>query len=332
MAETRITDVVVPEVFAPYIQEQSILKNAFIQAGVLVRSSAIDSLIAGGGETFNIPFFKELSGDSEVPSETVAVTINNITTGKQIGRRQFRAKSWGSNDLAAALAGSDPIAAIGNQVSTFWAADLQKNVVNSIKGVIADNVANDSGDLVVDIAIEDGDSATSANKFSTAEAHNALFKMGDKFDKFAALCVHSVVYHQMVDNNMIDYSPDSEQKFTIPMFQGLRVIVDDNVPVVAGGTSGYKYYSIFFESGAFTYGENNASIIPVETDRIKDKGMGIDVLHTRKQFVVHPNGFAWQEDSVAGVSPTFAELATASNWDRTFEKKNIGMTVLITNG
>jgi hypothetical protein len=332
MTETRIADIIIPEVFADYMAERSLATNRFYSSGVLVTDPLITQKLSGGGETFNIPFWKDLSGDDDIPSETVATPVNSIGTDKQIARRQLREKAWGSNDLAAVLAGADPYEAIGNRVTQYWDTRMQENVLAVAKGVIADNVANDDEDMVVDIAIDDGDSATSANKISATETINAVMKQGDRFDEIVAIGVHSAVFKTMLGNDLIDYVTESDSSLRIPTYMGLRVIIDDGLPVEEGGTSGFKYTSLLFKAGAFAYGESNTGIIPVEVDRDPSLGFGRDLLYTRKQFAIHPAGFAWQEADVDGVVPTNAELATATNWNRVYELKNTGFVALISNG
>ena len=43
---------------------------------------------------------------------------------------------------------------------------------------------------------------------------------------------------------------------------------------------------------------------------------------------MHPAGFQWSEGSVAGDSPTIAELELAANWNRVVERKAVGVAFL----
>ena len=53
MAEVRVTAVVVPEIFAPYVRTLTEQKTALIDSGVVVRDPALDGLLAGGGRAGN---------------------------------------------------------------------------------------------------------------------------------------------------------------------------------------------------------------------------------------------------------------------------------------
>lgn len=332
MAETRITDVITPEVFAPYITERSLNQNRFAQAGVMVPNGQLSALLGGGGKTFNLPYWKDLTGDTDIPSETVDTTVNAIATDKMIARRQFREKAWGANDLSAALAGSDPFEAIGARVAGFWAKGMESLLLYTLRGVFAGNAKDNSSDLIVDISTETGLSATSANKISAKKTIEAVMKQGDMFDEIVAMALHSVVYQTLVENDLIDYVADSNGRLTIPTYMGLRLIVSDNMPVIAGTTNGYKYHSYLFKAGAVAYGENPSMITPVETYRNPKKGGGMDELYTRRQFAIHPLGFAWAMASDTGVSPTDANLYHEDSFNRVYDKKNTGVVALISNG
>lgn len=331
--ETRIADIVEPEVFAPYIMERSLNQNRFFQAGVIQDSQQIANLLAGGGKIFTLPYWKDLSGATDVPSETVETEINNISSDKMIARRQIREKAWGSNDLSAAIAGADPYAAIGDRVSGFWAKADENALLYTLRGVFAGNVKDNASDLVVDISVASGTDTTSANKISAKKSIEAVMKMGDAFEEIIAVAVHSVVYQTLIENDLIDFVADSEGKLTIPTYMGLRLVVSDNLPVITGSGIATKYHSYFFKSGAVGYGQNSGgSIIPVEVARNPGIGGGTDVLYTRKQFALHPLGFSWAMASDTGITPTDANLIHEDSWNRVYDKKNTGVVAVISNG
>jgi hypothetical protein len=145
----------------------------------------------------------------------------------------------------------------------------------------------------------------------------------------------------MVDNDDITFERPSQTDPNIPIsaggsvpyFLGKRVIVDDSMPVVAGSTSGFKYVSALFGEGVIGYGEN-LPLVPAEVYRRPDQGNGggIEQLWERKSWAVHPFGYKFNSASVAGQSPTLAELALAANWTRVVQRKNVPLSFLITNG
>ena len=57
---TQVADVVVPEIFTPYARQVTEEKTRIIQAGVAVRDAEFDGMLAGGGNTFDVPSFRDL--------------------------------------------------------------------------------------------------------------------------------------------------------------------------------------------------------------------------------------------------------------------------------
>lgn len=332
MAETKIANVIIPEVFGPYVMERSLNQNRFYASGIMTQVPQLAGFLANGGKTFNVPYWKDLSGSLDVPSETVDITVNDIASDKMVAIRQVREKAWGANDLSAMFAGDDPYQAIANRVTGFWAKAMEDLLLYSIRGVIADNVANDSSSLVVDISTEDGNNATAANLISATKTIETIMKMGDEFGNMTAVAMHSAVYATLLKNDLIDFVQDSTQTLQIPTYMGLRIIVSDNMYKVAGGTSGYKYHTYFFRSGAIGYGEYAGPIKPVEVLREPKRGAGVDILIMRKQFIIHPLGFSWVKSTNTAITPADADLYATTSWDRLYNVKNTGVVCLVTNG
>jgi hypothetical protein len=140
---TIIADVVVPRIFTPYVQQLTEEKTALIQAGALARDAALDDMLAGGGLTFDVPSWKDLTNDADnVSSDTGGDSVPaKIGTSNEVAVRLSRNKSWSAADLAAALAGSDPMNAIANRVAYYRARRLQAAFVATMTGVFADNAA-----------------------------------------------------------------------------------------------------------------------------------------------------------------------------------------------
>jgi hypothetical protein len=312
-------------------------KTAFYESGVIVRNPLLDSFAMAAGKTAELPFWNDLDASSEpnLSDDTATLaTPDEILQGEQIARKLFVNNGWKEADLAGELAmGGTAMEQVRARVDTYWRRQWQRRLVAATVGLLADNVANDSGDMVFDASIEDGDNATAANLFSRSNFTAAAFTLGDMFDVTGAVAMHSVVYKRAVDNDDIEFIPDSQGNMTIPTYLGKRVIVDDGMTVVAGGTSGFKYTTILFGAGAFGWGEGMPHI-PTEIQRQESAGNGggIETLWSRKTWLLHPFGYQFTSASVAGVSPTLAEYQNAANWDRVIERKNVPLAFLVTNG
>lgn len=336
MAVTQIVDIIVPEIFTDYTQILTTERSAFIQSGVVETSPFFDNLLVGGGTTFNMPHFNDLDDTESNVSTDEDAGVNDMTplktgTGREISIRLSRNQGWSSADLAAALAGADPMESIASRVANYWIRQAQRIIIASIQGVIADNIANDSGDMVNDITAGGG-AVTVVNLFSAEAFIDAIQTMGDAGEDLVAVAVHSVVFRRMQKNNLIDFIPDSNGVINIPTFLGRRVIVDDGLPVVANGPN-FEYSSYLFGAGSIASGVGQAQVpTAVEREERAGKGGGIETLHNRVEWLYHPRGMQFIDAGIAKTSPTNAELAAAAQWNRAFERKLVKLAELRTNG
>jgi len=336
MAVVRLTDVIEPAVWASYGEVNSPELTAFLTSGVVARSAQLDAYAEGPSLTGHLPFWLDLDAEVEPnysnddPSDLATVT--GITTDEMAFRKSYLNKGWGSMDLVNELIAEDPLAAIRARVSTYWLRRLQRRVIAITRGVLAENIAVDGSDMVIDISTEDGNNATLANRFSSDAFVDAAYTMGDRAGGFVAMAVHSMVMNRMVKNDDIDFVADSAGKLTIPYYKGKYVVVDDNMPVIAGTTSGYRYVSALFTAGFIGMGVGTPKV-PVEVERVaaSGNGGGEERFWNRKTWLLHPVGHDWVEGSLVEKSPTEADLMLAAHWDRIYERKLVGVAFLITN-
>jgi hypothetical protein len=343
---TLVSDVVVPAVFTPYVQQLTQEKARIVQSGIASRSPTLDEFLDGGGITFNLPSFRDLDSDADRVSSAVshfsleAPTVSGsgtivldplpfkIQTSQEIAVRLSRNASWSSMDLTAALAGEDPMGAIADRVAYYWARRMQAAFVSTMNGVIADNTANDAGDYTNNIsgaAFIDG-----VTNFSAEAFIDAALTMGDSMEELTGVLVHSVVYARMQKNNLIDFIPDSNGVVNIPTFLGREVIVDDGLPV-----TGAVYDSWLFGSGAVQLGMS-APKVGTEVTRLAGAGNGggQEVLYNRNEWIIHPTGHAYTGTSPNGGPANGSganNLGVAGSWNRVYStRKQIKFARLVT--
>ena len=324
MAKVQIIDVIEPKVFAPYVSLRTLKRSALFQSGIAVRDPRVDALARQGGRTFNMPFWNPLTGNSEILSDTLALTPSKVGTGQDISVLNLRGKSWKVNDLAEVVAGDDPVAAIANGIADFWAADMQDTLNAMLTGVFTGPLASSH---MKDISVTDAATATSANKISAQAMLAATFLLGDRQGELTGMITHSAILQEMINQSLIIYDADPETGVAVPSYLGRRVIVDDDALAIPT-TNGFKFYTILFAAGSIRFGEGTPKKA-FEADR--DVLFGDDILVTRRHFILHPSGVAFT-GTFAGATPTNAELANPSSWTKVYENKMIRMVALVTNG
>ena len=330
MATLR-SDVIIPEVFTPYVLEQTTLRDAFLASGVVQPMAELNA--TEGGDYVNIPFWKaNLTGDFEVLSDSTSLTPGKITADKQVGVILHRGRAFESRDLAALAAGADPMAAIGAKVADYVANQRQKDLIKCLEGVFGGLTSN-TGAAFIDVSFD----KTGQTALGPRQVAKARALLGDQGDKLVAVAFHSAVYYDLVERKAIDYVTNVEARgggtvattgiapviagsvmgaygeVSVPTYMGLRVIVSDDL---APTSTNYPVY--FFTQGAIASGEQMG--MQTETDRdilAKSDAMSID-LH----YVYHPVGAKW---TVGTTNPTQAALATIGNWTKVYETKNLGI-------
>lgn len=336
MATTQLADIIDVTVFQDLPAVNGPEKTAFFQSGIVTRNALLDGLAGMAGKTAELPFWKDLDGSVETNYSTDDPTDigvpQKVTQGEQIARKAFVNQGWSTSDLASELAlGAKAMDHIRARTDKYFERQWQRRLIAASNGVLADNVANDSGDMVIDVASESIAGQDATTLFNRDAVTDAVYTMGDAGQDLGAISVHSAVMSQMVKNDDIVYIPDSMGQLTIPTYMGLRVIVDDGLTITAGTTDGFKYTSVLYGQGAFGYGKGGAETpVEVEREAAQGEGGGIETLWVRDTWLLHPFGFQ-NTGTPAGVSFTQAELATAAVWDRVVERKNVPLAFLITN-
>lgn len=333
MGYVAISDVIVPSVFAAYVQTLTEEKTKLIRSGGMVMDPAFSEKLQGGGLTFSAPSWKDLDNTAANQSSDnsgASATPLNIGTFAEIFPRVNRNQVWGAMDLAGELAGSDPMVAIGVRVAEYWARELQRTALAILKGLFADNVANDSGDMVKDIS--GGGYSAGVTDFSAEAFIDMLDTIGDSEEDILIVVMHSKVFNRARKNNLIDFVSDSvnPNAAKIPTFLGRIVLVDDTMPK---STNIYTTYAL--GAGFLRMGETTPRV-PVAVDRneLQGNGGGSEFLVTRKEFAIHPRGFAYVGTSPNG-GPTNGtganEFGATASWDRRVpERKQAKACALVT--
>jgi hypothetical protein len=335
MALTQLADLIEPSVFKDYIALRTTELSALFQSGIVVPDPEIDELASSKGKTFNMPFFNDLASDeANVGTDTTGTaTPKKITASQDVSVKHIKNQGWSSADINLAIVGEDPMIVIGDRVAGYWSRVLQKSLISSIRGVIADNVANDSSDMVYTIANDLASAVTAAEKISANAVIQAKATMGDATGQLAAIAMHSVVYHTLLDLDVITFiKPSDPSLAAIPTYMGMQVIVDDGLPAIAG-TNRITYHTYLFGRASVGWGEGDPRVpVEVEREAAQGNGEGVETLWSRRHYILHPRGVKFTNSSVAGNSPTDTELLNAANWDRVYDRKLIRVACLQTNG
>lgn len=308
MPVTKIEDVIVPEIFNPYMIQKAVEKNAFLQSGIATPDPSI--VLGHGGRTINIPHWKNLSGTAEVLSDTTGLTVNKVDTFADVAAIHARGVAYGFNGLAALLAGDDPAGVIATKLADNWNTEIQKILSATLDGIFGLEAMAGSV-LDKSTAVLDSDTMV-----------DAMFLLGDNFQNITAIAMNSAVLAKLQKLDLLDKNVmPSQTGIPIPSYMGKRIIVDDAIAPSTGNV--FPIY--FFGAGAFAYNENvDFATIKHDEDILEDN----TYIASRRSFTLHPRGVAWI-GTPAGATPSNTELATATNWRLVDERKNVSISKLL---
>ncbi|MDD1966184.1 phage coat protein [Pseudomonas putida] len=319
MATTQLADIFVADYYGTIAPVNSPEKTAVFESGIIVKSPELDAIAQNGQGTSEISYWQDLDADEEPnisnDNPDDLGEVGKAEQGTMRARTLYLNKGYGVADLTSELANTEPMQHIRNRFGTYWTRRWQRYLLGAARGVIASNIANDAGDMVVDAG-----ATISAGAFQ-----DAAFTSGDAADVFSAIGVHSVVMNQMVKQDLIEYLRDSDGRIILATYLGKPVFMDDSLVYGAG-----RYLSVFFGQGAFGYGEGTPAV-PVELERKPGggNGGGAEVLWERKTFILQPAGFSWKGSNNQNLSPTATQYAAAANWERVFDRKQVPFAAVI---
>lgn len=325
-AYTAVSDVVVPAVFLPYVVERTAELSELVTAGIIDNDEQFATLAGQGGKTVDMPFWQDLAGDDQVIDDVNPLTTKKITASRDVAIISERGDAWKTNDLAKYLSGSDPMRVIGDLVADYWARKTQAMTISLLTGVF--KIASMAGNLLA-LHATAGAVDDTANTLNGRTFIQAVQKLGDAKSMLTAVIMHSAVEADLATRDLIDFVPDSQGNLTIRTFMGKRVIVDDGMPVeTINGAPVYTTY--IFGRGAIALGVAARDDTPLEggfgtwnLEFGREPLSGNSIMINRRRFLLHIRGAKWLGGTLAGKSPTNAELEASNNWLRVFEQKHM---------
>lgn len=334
MAVVALTNIYNPVTFGRRTQEAQLQLNRFLRSGVAVQDPLLAAQIAQGGNTGEVTRYKGLTfhePNYSTDNPATKSTPDNISNDKMRFRSAQRNNSWSTMDLARELALEDPVGAITGRIGAFWSQDDEQRLFSIFTGILADNVANDSGDMLINVATDAAAAVTDAERIGGGRVIDTLQTMGDHKDALKVLSIHSKIHARLQTQNLITFLPNNAQDIGFGTYMGKTLLVDDSLPAVAG-TNRITYTCIMFGGGCVGYADGKV-VTPSEFKRDPDAGNGggQDTIFSRVHNVMAPYGFDFTGASVAGQSATYAELKLAANWNRIDQRKNIPVAFIKVN-
>ena len=350
---TFLSNLVTRPEFLQYTAEGIFEQSKWIQSGIVQRNAALDA--RAGGTRVRVPFF-----DPIAPTETQILssgswngglgylTAQNVTADEQIMTLLHRGFAYAADDLSKLGSGADPLAHVRNQLSAainkLKTATLAAQLLGlfggiSGAGVLGPNQSNKS------FAGVPG-SMTEANFLNVGNVVGTKALLGERGDELDAIAMHSSVAYYLQQVGMLTFSSSVLSSGSgilwggggvgvtspeVATFAGLRVVIDDQLTALTGGTSTHakKYPVYLFKSGVVSEGIQQDLRLGADRNILSMQ----DILAVDYHYGYHITGTKW---NVAGDNPTNAattgNLADTASWSLVYSTtKQVPIARLLIN-
>ncbi len=357
---TRISGVFVPEVLTAQIAaEMDTRTNNLIRSGAVVVDPFLAAAAAQNkGSKITIPQYASYTAEDQIGSDTdpaqagASAAITGTPTAAQVNaagqsgvvqgllttnaRSSFevdvpmlrRVVNFSAMDLARAEANADPLGDVAVQAAEQIIKNQNAIIISSLQGVLADNIANDSSNMLEDEAAANTTTRSTAAGSETVLTRksviNAVADWGDYGNQAAALVMHSAVYYGLLSRDTTGFRQEGEQGF-VNTYMGIPIVLDDQMPQDPAGSGGaVRYITAVMAPGAVGFASIQSSPVLDRNERVGN-GWGQETLIVRRTDLVNPRGIDFR-GSASNVANTV--LDDAGSWDRLWQRKNVGISFI----
>lgn len=315
------------EVFQKYVDRiPNIHLNQLIKSGAIVARPELATAMSDqvGGNYLTTPLHGLIGGTPINYDGVQNITATSTKTFNHSRVVAGRAKAWTEKDFSYDITGGvDFMENVAAQVAEYWTEQDQKTLIAILAGVFS--MADTAGAAFVASHTHDVSAVTNTEGvlgYMDATTLNTGIQKaaGDHKGAFSLALMHSKVATDLENQNLLTYikynDKNGMQRDTnIATLNGRLVIVDDDMPVIAGtGGAADKYVTYVFGRGAIEY-TNCGAKVPAEMARDPYTNGGNDTLITRQRKCWAPYGISFTKADMSTLSPTDTELSNGANWE-----------------
>ena len=273
------------------------------------------------------------------------LTPQGTTADEQIMTLLHRGFSYAADDLSKLGSGADPLAHVRNQLS----AAINKLKTATLKAQLLGLFGGIAGAGILGPNQYDASGTTApteANYLSVGNLMQAKNLLGERGEEIDSIAMHSSVAYYLQQVGMLTFSTSAlaasgavewgaggvgVTQPEVGFFAGLRVVIDDQLTSLAGGTATHvvKYPIYMFKSGVISEGIQQDLRLAADRNILSMQ----DVIAVDYHYGYHIGGTKW---NVAGDNPTneatTGNLADTASWALAYSTtKMIPMVRLLVN-
>lgn len=308
MALTSYEDLVIQsKVLADYVDDLLPTKSALLNSSIIETNTALQKLASSGAYAIEMPVWGNLEGEADDTGKGFdgnKLEPTNITASSEVATRLLRAKAFGNVDFTDIMSNQNIMDKIANKIAGFWVNELQKTLLQLLKGVF--------GALGQTHTLDKSTAVIKPDDFI-----EAVSLLGDAGHRVSAIAMHSATFYKLISLQLIQYETTANKTISLPTFLGKQVIVDDAL-VDNGGV----FCTYLFGSGVISYANIE---VPHAIEFQREALGGSQTVTSRRGFIMHPKGVSFLKP--APLVKT-ADLANAANWQKARSDKEIALLCL----
>ena len=335
----KLQDVFNKNVVLSYQVKDNLQKSKFYTSGAFVSDSRLRPLLTSGSRTFEVPFIHPIDGNLEANyGNTIMTDIampRSIDASKSKGRIAFLNEGFVESRLLSYLTGKSPLQEIAKMIDGFWNTQMENRAIATVYGLLNYDHANGKK-LTTDIskATADESSGFDVNAFLDAEG-----SMHEMYQGKGIMIVHPAIATKMRKQRLVERVTTADDLKPIETYNG-RTVIQSTKGTTIGTGKNTKYITYLLGAGAFatdivTAGDD----LELERTANTGNGAGHRVLWTRRNALIHPQGFSFiAEDSTLtggtkneALSASWTDLQKADNWRMDGTVEELPLRFLITN-
>lgn len=308
--------------------------DTLLTSGVMKADAQIASIISKGSNKFSARYYKHLDAtqDMQIYNGEDNIEFDEVEGGEYFWAVYGRMKGWKARQFVDDFTGSDQMGYIVSQIAKYRSKQRQALLIKMLEGLFKIQTPEGWKLHTTDISTTTG--ANETNELGAGTIYEAITKAcGDNADGFKVVIMHSAVAAKLNVLKLLEFDKYTDNSgittdLRTATFNGMRVIINDNVPVENGASN--KYTTYVLGEGAFGYASAPVSH-PLEYDRDPVTNGGIDKIMFRMRECIVPYGFSWKGDVLTDVGIPDTELVKSSNYELFEDPKSIKLVKIVSN-
>lgn len=309
---TFLGQLVVPEIWAKYINNDSTKTNRLLTSGAITNDDVMGSHLAEAGRLMNIPVLNDLDGDPQDWNDKDDIKVNAVDSSQHNAIKFFQAQAFGQSDFGQQVSGANVQGRITSRFSSYWNRQDERLILALLNNAY----------LVPDMLEAKSYGFTTPKDLSAGDFLAALARMGDVTNpSLTRLVVNSATVMAMREQNLISEVQPSVAGLDIQTYNNIPIVQDDDIELADDGTTTMYIMS----DGAVRYSTAPASFNGVEVTRDALGHGGQSAIINRRIVSMHVNGLGYDVTKpYEGLTVNKLEAATDPYYKLVTDPRNIG--------